>query len=225
MILENIYLKRYDCMLVYFLCQDEKVIFFIKILWYAKSIKNKRNCLEEEGYILEIRCAKTEDYERIRQFYYELTDAMQDAEFQPGWQRDIYPTQEFLQESIRDGEFYIGELDGVLAAGMVVNHKYNEGYEQIHWSVQVPDEQLLVIHALGVHPDFTGRGLAKEMARYVIAMAPEQGIRTIRLDVLGGNLPASKAYLAVGLRYVNTIQMFYADTGWTDYEGYELILP
>lgn len=98
------------------------------------------------------------------------------------------------------------------------------GYRSVRWSVEVPDEQLLVIHALGVQPRFAGRGMAKQMAVHVIGMAREKGIRTVRLDVLGGNLPAERAYTAVGFRYLETLQMYYENTGWTDYKVFELLL-
>ena len=72
-----------------------------------------------------IRVAKQEDYEHIRDFYYEVTDGMENSQFKPGWQKDIYPTQEFLIDSIKKGEMYIGEKDGQYLTCMVVNHMYN----------------------------------------------------------------------------------------------------
>ena len=58
----------------------------------------------------------------------------------------------------------------------------------------------------------------------VIAMAAQNGIKTVRLDVLEGNLSAEKAYTKVGFRYVETARMFYEDTGWTNYKLYEYIV-
>ena len=86
------------------------------------------------------------------------------------------------------------------------------------------DSELLVVHALGVHPQFSRRGIAGRMARHVIAMAAQNGIKTVRLDVLEGNLPPEKAYTKVGFRYVETARMFYEDTGWTNYKLYEYIV-
>ena len=60
--------------------------------------------------------------------------------------------------------------------------------------------------------------------RMAIAMAREKGIKTVRLDVLEGNLPAEKAYGKVGFQYVDTVRMFYEDTGWTNYKLYEYIV-
>ena len=170
---------------------------------------------------LNIRAAAEGDYPAVRAFYYDLTDEMADTPFRPGWEKDVYPTQDFLRDSIRRGELYLGFLAGELAACMVVNGQYNEGYRTAAWGVEAADEALLVIHALGVRRAVSGRGLAKTMARYALALARRQGKKAVRLDVLGGNLPAERAYTAVGFRYVDTLTMFYEDTGWTDYKLFE----
>lgn len=171
--------------------------------------------------MLEIKIATKEDYPAVRDFYYSIIDAIADSPFGPGWERDIYPTQEFLIHSIGQGELYIGRLEGRIAACMVVNHEYNEGYRSVNWSVDAADSQLLVIHILGVHPDFRGKSFAKEMAQNVIALARKSGIKAIRLDVLSGNLPAERAYTKLGFQYVDTMRMFYEDTGWTDFRLFE----
>lgn len=174
--------------------------------------------------MLQIRTAKPEEYTRVRDFYYDLINAMKDAKFKPGWEKDIYPTQEFLLSSIEKEELYVGESDGQILSCMVVNHAYNEGYKNIRWSVPANDAELLVIHALGVHPIFSNRGIAKQMVQKVIDIALKSGIKTIRLDVLGGNIPAEKAYTKLGFQYLDTLQMFYEDTGWTDYKIFEYII-
>jgi len=174
--------------------------------------------------MLQIRAADSGDYSNVRDFYYSLIDAMEDAEYKPGWERDVYPTQAFLIRSIESNELYIGEMDGQIVSCMVVNHEYNDGYRDVQWSVEAKDSELFVIHALGVHPAFSGKGIAKQMVREVIKLACENHIKTIRLDVLGGNIPAEKAYTKMGFLYLDTIQMFYEDTGWTDYKLYELIV-
>lgn len=174
--------------------------------------------------MLRIRVANDEDYSHIRDFYYSLIDAMEDAEYKPGWERDIYPTQEFLIKSINNNELYIAETDGNVVACMVVNHEYNDGYKTIKWAVDAEDSELFVIHALGVHPMYSGKGIAKQMVRKVIDIACENKIKTIRLDVLGGNIPAERTYTKMGFVYCDTIKMFYEDTGWTDYKLYEYIV-
>lgn len=62
------------------------------------------------------------------------------------------------------------------------------------------------------------------MVKKVIDTARENNVKTIRLDVLEGNIPAEKVYRKMGFRYVDTIPMFYEDTGWTDFRLFEYII-
>lgn len=173
---------------------------------------------------MDLICASENDYEAIRDFYYELTDEMKDAEFKPGWEKDVYPTQKFLQESIRNKELYYTPEHSNIQACMIVNHKYNDGYKGVKWSVEASDKELVVIHALGVLPRFSGKGIAKQLVQKVIDQAELQDIITIRLDVLEGNIPAEKAYTKMGFQYITTVKMFYEDTGWTNYKMFEYIV-
>ena len=52
----------------------------------------------------QIRPAQESEYPLVRGFYYALIDAMENAEFKPGWEKDVYPAPEFLTDSIRNGE-------------------------------------------------------------------------------------------------------------------------
>ena len=126
-----------------------------------------------------------------------------------------------MSAPIANKELFLCEADGQAVSCLVVNHAYNDGYKNIQWSVAADDREVFVIHALGVLPAFSGRGIAKQMVRKVIDMACEHGIKAIRLDVLSGNLPAEKAYAKMGFQYLDTIQMYYEDTGWTDFKVFE----
>lgn len=94
-----------------------------------------------------ISTALPDDGARVRAFYDDLTDAMADAPYPPGWRKGVYPTQAFLDASIARGELFLAELDGVLTGCMVL------------------------IHALGVHPAFARRGIAQRMVQYSIGAA------------------------------------------------------
>lgn len=86
----------------------------------------------------------------------------------------------FLDASIAHGELFLAELDGVLTGCMVLNRAYNDGYAAVTWAAAVPDAQLLVIHALGVHPAFARWGIAQRMVQYAIGTARSQGCRALR---------------------------------------------
>jgi ribosomal protein S18 acetylase RimI-like enzyme len=174
--------------------------------------------------MLVIRPAQTCEYQRVRLFYHAVIRGLKDAEYSPGWQIDIYPSPDFLRESIQNGELYVGEWNSAIISAMVINQQSNEGYEKIAWPSRASVKQVMVLHALGVHPAYAGRGVGRQMVQKAVCLAREAGMRALRLDVLSGNVPAEKLYESLGFQKVQTVSMYYPDTGWTDYEGYELIL-
>lgn len=95
---------------------------------------------------------------------------MEGSKYLQGWEVDIYPSPEFLRDSIQKGNLYVGEMDNQLAAAMIINHEYNESYNDFEWPTDAQNEEITVIHALGVHPDFAGHGLASQMVRKAIAV-------------------------------------------------------
>jgi len=149
---------------------------------------------------------------------------MKGSPYDIGWEKDIYPAQEFLKESIKNGELYVCTEDDHIAGAMVLNHQCNDGYRKFKWQTEAAADEILVIHALGVHPAYSGKGYAKAMVKKAFEVGAEMHQKAIRLDVLGGNVPAEKLYTGLGFKYMDTLKMYYEDTGWTDYELYEYVL-
>ena len=168
--------------------------------------------------------AYREEYDSVRSFYHSLIDALEGTEYHPMWQKDIYPAPEDLQSAIEAGELYIGRIGDRIAAAMVLNQKCNPEYADVEWPTSLNLKEFMVIHMLGVHSDFSGKGLAKEMVRFSISTAKASGMKAIRLDVLKGNVPAERLYAGLGFLFVETVKLFYEDTGRVDFELYELEL-
>ena len=166
---------------------------------------------------MKIRKAEKTEFQYVRLFYHSLIDAMEDSPYHPKWQKDIYPSREDLCTAIGEHTLYIG-LDGDrIAAAMVVNHKCNEEYCAAAWPENLQPDEYMVIHMLGVHSDFHGEGYAKELVGYAIGLAKEAGMKSVRLDVLKGNLPAERLYEGLGFRYIDTLFLFYEDTGRVEF--------
>ena len=157
-------------------------------------------------------------------FYGRLIDGMRDAPYRPGWEKGVYPSEEFLASSLERGELTVLRADGVPAGAMVVNHSCTDGYETAAWGIRAEPEEVSVIHALGVSPDFQGRGLAAALVREAVRLSRRGGQKAVRLDVLKGNIPARRLYTAAGFQYRGTVRFFYEDTGLTDFLLYELVL-
>ncbi len=171
--------------------------------------------------MVNIRTAEKSEYDRVRLFYYSLIDEMAKLPYGAGWIKDVYPSREMIMDCVEAGECYIAEENGAVCGAMVINHSFNESYREFDWPTKAEDDEITVIHALGVHPRYMGKGIASQMVRFVINKAAKEGQKVIRLDVLKGNLPAEKLYSQLGFKYLHTLKMYYEDTGLTDYELYE----
>lgn len=174
--------------------------------------------------MLRIRVADSGDYSRVRDFYYVMTDELEHAEYSPDWKKDIFPSQEYLRSAIENRELYLGETDGRIVSCMVINHAYSEGYQAVGWSVDADDSEVLILHLLGVLPQYSGQGIARQMIRRVIEIARENRLKAIRLDVIEGNLPAEITYKKIGFQYLETIRLYYEDTGWANFKMFEYVL-
>lgn len=119
---------------------------------------------------------------------------------------------------------YIALEGEKIIAAMAFNHDCTEGYETVKWQVEAGPREVFVIHMLGVHPDYNRRGVAKKMVQFCIEQAKACGGKAIRLDVLYGNAPANRLYEQFGFKKLETVTMFYPDTGYTDFELYELVI-
>ena len=146
---------------------------------------------------------------------------MENMRYKPGWEIGVYPDDTMLRSAIEKQTMYVGIVDGAIVSAMVLNNDCNESYAEVKWPVERPAEKVSVIHALGVDPDHSGRGIAKKMVSFAINNCKAKSQEAVRLDVLDGNLPATKLYRSVGFDYIQTLPMFYEDTGWTNFDIYE----
>ena len=174
--------------------------------------------------MIAIQQARPHQFPEIWDFYQRLIDGMANSAYLPGWEKGIYPAEDFIRASLDSGELYAAHLGGTLVGAMVINHACTPGYETIPWAVDAKPEEVSVIHILGVSPDVQGKGVAGKMVREAIRLARQAKQKALRLDVLAGNLPAQKLYTAAGFLYMGSIKLFYEDTGLTDFLLYELPL-
>ena len=182
-------------------------------------MENKKNFAE--GSTLTIRKADPSEHQAVRAFYHSLIDAVEGKKRYFKWQKEIYPASEDIKAAVDAQTLYIGLAGSRIAASMVVNHKCNEEYRDVAWPEPLPKEEYVVIHMLGVHSDFAGMGFGRQMVQYAIRLARETGNKAVRLDMLKGNLPAQHLYDGLGFHYVDSLKLYYENTGRTDFDFYE----
>lgn len=69
-----------------------------------------------------------------------------------------------------------------------------------------------------------GKGIGKIVVENILKLARAEHKKAVRLDVLGACKAAERLYTSCGFRFVEAKEMFYEDTGWTEYKMFELNL-
>jgi len=174
--------------------------------------------------MIEIRQAKAADYDDVEKLYSDLIDTMCNSEFRPKWKMGIYPTEQQLKSAIEGQTLLLAHLDNILVGALILNRDCTPEYEGAKWQTDAKKDEVMFIHLLGVSPSYHGKGVAKEIMACVIDICGKGSIKAIRLDVLKSNIPAIKLYTSVGFQYIDSLKLYYEDTGWMDFLLYELVL-
>ena len=171
--------------------------------------------------MLQIRQAAPEDLPALITLYDGVIERFQAQTGNMGWRKGVYPTEKDFQRAIQAGTMYVGELEGRLAAGMIVKQGTDQSYGGAPWRVEAADSETAVIHTLGVSPNAGKRGVGLQMVEGAVALARQKGWKALRLDVLEGNDPAVRLYERAGFVYIETKQIWYESTGTANFLLYE----
>ena len=168
--------------------------------------------------------ATTDDFDAVWQMYVDVCEHQAQDAYGPKWTLGVYPTMDDVRGHIDSGELYVG-WSGVqpVAAMAVVGHEDPE-YVSVPWMTPAADDEVAVLHLLAVHPSARGLHAGAELVHEATRLAREAGKRVMHLDVVPGNLAASRIYLAEGYKLACTHKIFYEDTGLADFDMYELVL-
>ena len=95
----------------------------------------------------------------------------------------------------------------------------------VHWQINAAKNEVVIMHALRVLPDYGGRGYSKQLVEHAIQTARSRGWKAIRLDCLKGNDIPVKMYQSYGFKYVDIVDITYVDIGIPmPFHLYELVL-
>lgn len=171
--------------------------------------------------------AQPEDTAAVQGVYRRIIDHLGATIDYPRWHQVGHPGPELIAAWIRAGELYVvrdGAADNMIAGAVVLNHDTADGYGRADWAIDVPPEQVLVVHALGVLPERAGQGIARFVLDATVDLARHQGLHAIRLDVYVGNTPALRLYTSYGFTDLGCHRLDYGNHDLTDFHLCELVL-
>jgi len=171
---------------------------------------------------MKLQPATLDELESVLSFYDYVTEHTPDIATYAQWHKGKHPTAGGIKAYIQEGSMYLYKKDGL--AGAVALTMYQEAYyHSVDWSIQVPDDEVAVIHLLAVSPDRQGEGIGAEMVREAVRIAREKGMKAVRLDATASNTPVHRLYERLGFTCRGRQRLHAENTGWIDFCFFEYI--
>lgn len=176
------------------------------------------------GKHMNLRKCTIKDFDRITDFYkYSIDNTLAMKQYVL-WVYGLHPTDEMIKAFIENGFMYCVEKDGQVIAAVAVTPFQGEEYHPIKWSVNLQDDEVMVLHIFCVDPRYQRQGVARMVLDDIVLLAKEAGIKALRLDALIQNEPARKLYEKYGFAERGTQTMDYDNTGRVEFVMYELVV-
>ena len=150
--------------------------------------------------MMTVRKACPNDLAALTAIYEETHTLEEQGMTATGWIRGVYPTGETARRAIEEGEMYVLEEDGVIAACARFNRHQEDVYALVPWQTPAEPDEVLVMHTLVVSPAHRGRGCAHAFAAWYEEEARRLGCRALRIDTNARNAAARRLYASLGYR-------------------------
>ncbi len=147
-----------------------------------------------------IRPATEADLPGISRIYDAIHDLEAAGRITTGWLRGIYPTLATAHAALEEGDLYVMEADGRVAASARINTCQVPEYDQASWQIPAKKDTALVLHTLTVDPALSRQGLARRFIAFYEEEARRRGLRALRMDTNARNLVARRLYASLGYR-------------------------
>lgn len=131
-----------------------------------------------------------------------------------------YPSREAFEIDISRNELYVLISEEKIIGTLVLTPKIDEEYIPIKWLT--PSKNNLYVHRLSIHPNYQGKGLARQLMDFAENFAIENNYSSIRLDTFSKNHRNQKFY---ELRaYKKTGIVFFPNQSEAPFYCYEKVL-
>lgn len=181
----------------------------------------KRNTKNQTNLKKNLVKASASDFEKIKSAYIDIINRTPSMKEYARWEYGKHPTDEMIQMYIDGGNMYLFMEDGNLAGVIAITFSQGEDYHPVKWQVEANDDEVMVLHILGIIPDFQGKGIGKKMIQSALELGRTKKMKACRFDALSSNLPAQKLYESLGFVFCGKQHWFANNTGWTDFYLYE----
>lgn len=162
---------------------------------------------------MEIRAAVSADVPELMMFYDRMCEVLGQMDFLPEGNRGDFPPQSMVEEAVRERQQFVGVEDGRIVAAYLMDHDCDEAYDAMAWQVDAPADEVGILHALRVLPEYGGRGYSRRLVEHAIAEARSRGMRALRLDCIEDNEVPQRLYRSYGFEHRGDADITYPDIG------------
>lgn len=167
---------------------------------------------------------KTSDLDELEKLYDDLNDHLAKGINYPGWRKGIYPTRQDAVKGIKNGNLYVAKYSGEIAGSIILSHVPESAYYQAKWQIESDYSDVFVVYTFAVHPDYLKCGVGKALMDFAEEQAVKSNVKSIRLDVYEGNMPAIRLYEKCGFKYIDTVDLGLGNYGLDWFKLYEKLL-
>lgn len=171
-----------------------------------------------------IELGQANDIDELEQLYNDLNDYLAKGVNYPGWLKGIYPVRKNAIDGIDHGNLYVARHHGKIIGSVILSHVPEPAYYKAKWEFESDYSDVLVIYTFVIHPDFLRCGVGSAIIDFSIELAIKSHIRSIRLDVYEGNIPAIRLYEKSGFKYIDTVDLGLGNYGLDWFRLYEKVL-
>ena len=172
---------------------------------------------------MKLQIANRTQINQIFSLYKSVVEAVSKTSVKLGWNAEIYPSLEWIKETVSKNEMLIFSEGENIIGACCVNHIVNDEYKLVDWRVKEPENKISTIHAFCIHPDYWGKGENIAFLNEVLSWCRKNGDAANHLDVIDTNDKAVKMYLKAGFELRTIIEMYYEVVGTRKFSMLEYI--
>lgn len=167
---------------------------------------------------------KTSDIDELERLYNDLNDYLAKGVNYPGWKKGIYPIRQNAIDGVKEDNLFVAKHEGQIIGSVILSHKPESAYYKAKWEFESDYSDVFVVYTFVVHPKFVKCGVGKAFMDFCIEHSIKSKVKSIRLDVYEGNIPAIRLYEKCGFKYIDTVDLGLENYGLKWFRLYEKIL-
>ncbi|MBU5484341.1 GNAT family N-acetyltransferase [Clostridium sp. MSJ-11] len=171
-----------------------------------------------------IDLGKENDIDELEQLYNDLNDHLAQEVNYPGWRKGVYPVRQNAIDGVKDSNLYVSKHNGKIIGSVILSHEPEPAYYKAKWQIESDYSDVFVVYTFVVHPKFLNCGVGKALMDFSIEHSIKSQVKSIRLDVYEGNIPAIRLYEKCGFKYIDTVDLGLGNYGLNWFRLYEKLL-